>query len=86
MSYAVTYRPAVARDLKALQKPEQKRIAATIDALQEDPRPAASKMLEGPERLMCLRVGVFRIVYEVRDEERVVRVIRVAHRREVYRR
>jgi len=85
VSYTVSFRPAAGRDLKALQEVDQKRIGAKIDALAKNPRPPGSKMLQGEERYMCLRVGTFRVIYDVRDEELLVLVIRIAHRREVYR-
>ena len=61
------------------------RIATAIDALAIDPRPAGAVRLEGREDYR-IRVSDYRIVYAVDDDERLVFVARIAHRREVYRR
>jgi len=66
-------------------KPDRTRIVAAIDRLAETPHLGAA--LKGDLRgLRRLRVGDYRVVYEVRDEELVVLVVRVAHRRDTYRR
>ena len=68
-----------------MAKPDRTRIVAAIDRLAETPHLGAA--LKGDLRgLRRLRVGDHRIVYEVRDEELVVLVVRVAHRRDAYRR
>jgi len=56
-----------------------------IDALADGPRPAGAKKLKGGGELWRIRVGDYRIVYAVRDRILLVLVVRVAHRREVYR-
>ena len=85
MRYLVELRPAAARTLRDLPASDRRRIAARIDALASNPRPAGVKLLAGPERLWRLRVGDFRIIYQVADEVLRVLVIRIGHRREVYR-
>ncbi len=60
------------------------RIAAAIDGLAEDPRPRGSVELAGRNDYR-VRVGDYRIVYAVDDDERLVLIARIAHRREVYR-
>ncbi|MCD4726205.1 MAG: type II toxin-antitoxin system RelE/ParE family toxin, partial [Pirellulales bacterium] len=54
-------------------------------ALAKNPRPAGAKMLAGPNRFLRVRVGDYRIIYRVEDDRLVVLVVRVGHRREVYR-
>jgi mRNA interferase RelE/StbE len=56
-----------------------------LDALQEEPRPVGVEKLAGAENLYRVRVGDCRIVYAIRDRELVVIVIRIGHRREVFR-
>lgn len=55
-----------------------------MEALQEDPRPVGSEKLSGQERYR-VRQGVYRIVYEVVDEQLIVTVVKIGHRRHVYR-
>jgi mRNA interferase RelE/StbE len=56
-----------------------------MEGLADDPRPHGAKKLVGADRTYRIRVGDYRIVYEIGDEVLVVLVIRVAHRREAYR-
>ena len=75
------------RNLAALPRDVLARVDARILALATDARPPGSKKLAGgSEDLYRVRVGDWRIVYEVRDKVLLVLVIRIAHRREVYRR
>jgi len=85
----VTYRVEVARralkSLRALPRREQQRIRAAIDLLAEHPRPPGCVAMAGEARTYRVRVGDYRIVYEVFDDHLVVQVVRVGHRRDVYR-
>lgn len=65
--------------------PMAARIAATIDALAGDPRPSGCRKLAGTDRLYRVRVGDYRVVYEIHDDRLLVLVIKLGHRREVYR-
>jgi mRNA interferase RelE/StbE len=84
------YRVEIARralkTLVALPRREQQRIRAAVDLLADEPRPPGCVALVGEERVYRVRVGAYRIVYEVLDDRLVVQVIRIGHRREVYRR
>ena len=82
--YTVAFMPAAERDLRRIHRPDQERIREKIDTLADDPRPPGVKALHGQPYLR-LRVGDYRVLYEVRDKVLIVMVIRVAHRREVYR-
>jgi mRNA interferase RelE/StbE len=84
-SYRVTLRPAARRRLAKLDPIISKRIVAALDALAEDPRPPGVRALTGHHGWLRLRVGDWRMVYEVHDNELHVLVIEIAHRREVYR-
>ena len=85
MAYAVEFSPGAAREFSKLAREIQRRLRPRIDALADDPRPAGAKKLKAREDLWRIRAGDHRIVYEVRDRILVVLVVRVAHRREVYR-
>jgi mRNA interferase RelE/StbE len=83
-SYELVFRKSVAKDLRAFPKRDVKRILARIRALAKDPRPPGCEKLVGAERYR-VRQGVYRIVYEIEDARLVVLIVRVGHRREVYR-
>lgn len=78
-------RPA-ARALRGLPRADQRAIAAAIDGLAAEPRPPGSRVLRGSRTLYRIRVGDYRIVYAIEAERLVVLVVRIGHRREVYRR
>ena len=85
MSFSIRIKESAARELRRVAKPDRTRIVAAIDRLAETPHLGAA--LKGDLRgLRRLRAGDYRIVYEIRDEELVVLVVRVAHRRDAYRR
>lgn len=85
MSYSIRIRESAAKELRRVSKPDRARIVAAIDRLTETPRLGAA-LKGGLRGLRRLRVGDYRVVYEVRDDELIVLVVRVAHRRDAYRR
>lgn len=72
------------KDITHLPKDYARLVSQHIDGLQENPRPADAKRLKGI-RDYSLRVGVYRILYDVDDESGTITVYRVKHRREAYR-
>jgi len=83
--YRVEITPAAQRELSKLPKNVQKRVDERIQALAENPRPPGSKKLEGEDGFHRIRVGDYRIVYQIKDKVLLVLVIRIGNRREVYR-
>jgi len=83
-SYSVHVKRSAAKEIEALPRKDRARIIERIRILAEDPRPADSKKLSGREAYR-IREGDYRIVYTVGDEDRVVMVSVVAHRRDAYR-
>ena len=83
-SYEIVFKKSVAKDLRRLPKQDIKRILEKIRGLGDDPRPPGAEKLSGLERYR-LRQGIYRIVYEIEDAVLTVVVVKVAHRREVYR-
>lgn len=83
-SYELTFKKSVAKDLRAFPKQDVKRIMQRIQALANDPRPTGCEKLSGQERYR-IRQGVYRIVYEIEDTRLVVLIVKVGHRRDVYR-
>ena len=84
-SYRVFFKPSVEKDLASLPKGMASRAVARIEGLAQKAFPPGSVKLSGAEGLFRLRMGDYRIVYEVDSKMRVVTVHYVRHRREVYR-
>ena len=85
-SYRVLIKPSAAREIEAVdQKRDRQRIVAKVFALAEEPRPAGCEKLAGESDRYRVRVGHYRIIYSIVDDELVVLVVRVAHRKDVYR-
>lgn len=83
--YSVRYDRNAVKELRKLDKHIARRVVAAIDALADNPRPAGCRTLVGYPHLMRIRVGDYRVIYTVQKSELVILVLRVAHRREVYR-
>lgn len=83
--YTVQIAPAVRKQLKPLPKPDKKRILDKIDSLGSNPRPAGYKQLQGFGNFFRVRVGDYRIIYNILDDVLVVAVVKVANRRDAYR-
>ncbi|MFE7423802.1 type II toxin-antitoxin system RelE/ParE family toxin [Rhodococcus sp. NPDC057529] len=75
----------VAKTIASLQRTEQRRIQGAIEILADNPRPPSCTAMVGYANTYRVRVGTYRIIYEVRDRELIVIVIHVGHRRDVYR-
>lgn len=86
MAWAVAFKPAAVRELRKLPEDARRRVATQIDALAGDPRPAGAEALQGASNLYRIRVGDYRVVYQLQRAALVVVVVRIGHRRDVYRR
>ena len=82
--YSILFRRSVLKDLEVLPKKDVQRIMEAIRALAVDPRPPQSQKLSGREQYR-LRQGTYRILYVIQDDVLIVTVVKVGHRREVYR-
>jgi len=83
MAYRLLYLPGVARDLRQLAESVRERVRNALEYLAGEPR--AGKPLHGElAPFWSYRVGDYRIVYEIRDDELVILVVMVGHRREIY--
>ena len=83
-NYNVLIKPSAVRQLETLPTKDRRHIAAKIQALATEPRPLGTKKLSGQEKYR-LRQGNYRVLYSVDDEQAIVIVVRIAHRREAYR-
>lgn len=82
--YSILFRRSVLKDLEVVPKKDVQRIMEAIRALAVDPRPPQSQKLSGREQYR-LRQGAYRILYAIQDDVLIVTVVKVGHRREVYR-
>lgn len=85
MAYKVAILPSALRQLSNLPRPDQKRVASKIDRLSTDPRPSEATKLQTDRDLYRIRVGEYRVIYTVEEGRLTVLIVRIGHRREVYR-
>lgn len=83
-SYSLTIRRSAAREIEALPKVDRIRVVERIQRLADDPRPPGCEKLSGEEKYR-VRQGDYRILYEVADAIITVIVVKIGHRRDVYR-
>jgi len=84
--YRVLIKPSAAEEIEAVdQKRIRQRIVAGIRLLADDPRPPGGEKLAGEDDRYRIRVGRYRVIYSVGDRELLVIVVRVGHRKDVYR-
>lgn len=84
MTYSVEFTAAAARQVRKLPRPARDRVLDAIDGLADSPRPRGAKKLVGEQTAWRIRIGDYRVIYDVFDAELTVSVVRAAHRREVY--
>ncbi len=83
--YTVEFTTAAARQIKKLPPPIRARILDSIEKLGDDPRPPAATKLVGEATAWRLRVGAYRVIYDIDDEVLTIVIVRASHRRDVYR-
>ena len=83
--YKLYFRESVEKDFRVIPKKDLIKILRCLDSLIINPRPNACEKLTGQERYR-LRQGRYRILYSIQDEELTVWIVRVAHRKDIYRR
>jgi mRNA interferase RelE/StbE len=85
-SYRIRIKRSAVKELESIgNRADRRRIVQRIQSLADDPRPPGSQKLSGRDRYR-LRQGRYRILYSIQDEILVVHVVRIAHRKDVYRR
>jgi mRNA interferase RelE/StbE len=85
MRYEIIIKPAAEKSLDRIPKPNRSRIADALEKLRNNPRPPGVLKMSGAENLWRIRIGDYRVVYEIHDDRLIVLVLRVAHRKDVYR-
>ena len=84
-SYKLVFKSSVEKDLRSIPKATISRLLARVERLKEEPRTRQTIKLSGAERLYRIRVGDYRVIYEIDDEEGLITVQYVRHRRDAYR-
>lgn len=84
-SYKLLIKPSAAKELEGLPRKDRRRIVAKLEGLVGNPRPAGSEKLSGEEKYR-LRQGDYRVLYSIQDASATVTIVKIGHRREVYRR
>ncbi|MCP9490076.1 MAG: type II toxin-antitoxin system RelE/ParE family toxin [Solirubrobacteraceae bacterium MAG38_C4-C5] len=85
MTYRIVLAPPAARQLRKFDPQVRRRIQAALELLATEPRPPAATRLVGGSGEWRVRTGEYRIIYEIEDDQLLVLVLRVGHRREIYR-
>jgi mRNA interferase RelE/StbE len=83
-AYKIFFKKSVQKDFDAIPKKDLKKILNRIETLTEDPRPPGCEKLSGQQRYR-LRQGRYRILYSIQDDELTVWVVKVGHRKDIYR-
>ncbi len=83
-AYKVIFKKSVEKDFNVIPKKDLKKILERIEALAEDPRPPGCEKLTGQQRYR-LRQGRYRVLYSIQDDELTVWVVKVGHRKDIYR-
>jgi mRNA interferase RelE/StbE len=82
--YIVEIDTRAAREIRALPKQEQRRVLEKIEALADRPRPPGCVKISGDSSLWRVRAGTYRILYQILDQRLLVTVVKVGHRRDIY--
>jgi mRNA interferase RelE/StbE len=82
-SYRISIKRSAAKELEKIPLPDRKRIVEKIRELADDPRPSGCKKLSSQEKYR-LRQGNYRILYQILDQELIITIVRIGHRRDVY--
>lgn len=81
--YKLEFAPSVRKDLKKIHKKEVLKILAAFEDLAKEPRPSGSRKLTN-EELYRIRVGNYRVLYEIHDNRLIIHIVKVGHRKDVY--
>ena len=84
--YQIKFKASASKEYKKLPSQVKKRINLVIEKLSDNPRSSGVIKLQGNNDLYRIRVGDYRIVFEIYDRELIIKVIRIGHRRDIYQR
>ncbi|MEI6809109.1 MAG: type II toxin-antitoxin system RelE/ParE family toxin [bacterium] len=84
-TYQIEWEPSALREFKRLDRKIIPRILVTVESLSSNPFPQGVKKLHGGESTYRIRIGDYRVIYEVLSNRLVIEIVRVRHRKDVYR-
>ena len=84
-SYTITWRKSTKKDLRKIPEAHVREVVQAVEALAENPFPIGSTKLKGTQNVHRVRVGNYRVIYEIHGAVLVIEVMRVGHRKDVYR-
>jgi mRNA interferase RelE/StbE len=83
--YNIEFVTSAAKEFRSLEYQIKHRVAEAIDNLKVNPRPRGVIKLHGQDNLYRISVGIYRVVYEINDHLKIIRITKIRHRREAYR-
>ena len=83
--YEVKFAASAAKEFRSLETQVKRRVATAVETLRQNPRPPGARKLRGHVNLYRIRVGTYRLVYEIDDQIQSIRITRVRHRKDAYR-
>ena len=84
-SYKLLIKASAAKELEALPRKDRSRMVVKMEGLADNPHPPGSEKLSGEEKYR-LRQGDYRVLYSIQDASATVTIVKIGHRRDVYRR
>ncbi len=84
-TYLIEWKTSAQKELKRLDRNVIQRIANTVGSLADNPRPSGVRKMQGSLNSFRIRVGEYRVIYEIIDRRLLIIIIRVRHRKESYR-
>ncbi len=83
--YSITFKSSAVKEFRRLPTEIKQRLGLVIDELSQNPRPIGIVKLKGNDNLNRVRMGDYRVVYEIDDSAKLIRITRIRHRKDVYR-
>ncbi len=83
--YSIVYKKSAAKELLSLPYHSANKIRNAINRLSENPYPAGFKKLEGSKNACRIRIGIYRIIYTIEHKQCIIEIIKVGHRKHIYR-
>lgn len=83
-NYKIEWKRSAIKELRSIQKEYIRKIIKSVNNLDSNPYPIGNRKLSGSERTYRIRIGIYRIIYEIEEEILIIQIIRVRHRKNVY--
>lgn len=83
-AFRIVFKKSISKDIRAIPQRALDRIREAIDVLKTNPRPEGCEKVRGYENIYRIRIGRYRVVYEINKTIRIITIIRIGHRKDVY--